>query len=111
MVIRFHKPDEPNGYLSNWYLSDFEIENAISLYFIPLIPTLSAAIRLSLIAITARPLLEFMKLRTMNSVMHNRIMPIVKVESLGVPVIPCAPLIITFPSSAMFNDMESLNEK
>ena len=26
MVIRFHNPDEPNGYLSNWYLSDFEID-------------------------------------------------------------------------------------
>lgn len=26
MVIRFHNPDDPNGYLSNWYLSDFEID-------------------------------------------------------------------------------------
>lgn len=26
MVIRFHNPNEPNGYLSNWYLSDFEID-------------------------------------------------------------------------------------
>lgn len=26
MIIRFHNPDEPNGYLSNWYLSDFEID-------------------------------------------------------------------------------------
>ena len=25
-VIGFHKPEEPNGYLSNWYMSDFEIE-------------------------------------------------------------------------------------
>lgn len=24
-VVCFHKPDESNGYLSNWYLSDFEI--------------------------------------------------------------------------------------
>lgn len=24
-VICFHKPEEENGYLSNWYLSDFEI--------------------------------------------------------------------------------------
>ncbi len=25
-VICFHNPDEANGYLSNWYLSDFEID-------------------------------------------------------------------------------------
>ncbi len=25
-VICFHNPDEVNGYLSNWYLSDFEID-------------------------------------------------------------------------------------
>ncbi len=24
-IIFFHKPEEPNGYLSNWYLSDFKI--------------------------------------------------------------------------------------
>lgn len=26
-IIGFHKPDEPYGYLSNWYLSDFVIGN------------------------------------------------------------------------------------
>lgn len=25
-VIGFHNPEEENGYLSNWYMSDFEIE-------------------------------------------------------------------------------------
>lgn len=25
-IVCFHDPDEANGYLSNWYLSDFEIE-------------------------------------------------------------------------------------
>ena len=25
-IICFHNPDEMNGYLSNWYLSDFEVE-------------------------------------------------------------------------------------
>lgn len=25
-VIGFHKPDEPYGFLSNWYMSDFEIQ-------------------------------------------------------------------------------------
>ena len=24
-VITFHNPDEENGYLSNWYLSDFTV--------------------------------------------------------------------------------------
>ena len=26
-VICFHNPDEENGYLSNWYLSDFYVDN------------------------------------------------------------------------------------
>lgn len=26
MVIGFHKPEEPNGYLSNWYPSKFEVD-------------------------------------------------------------------------------------
>lgn len=26
-IICFHNPDEINGYLSNWYLSDFEVNN------------------------------------------------------------------------------------
>lgn len=26
-IICFHNPDECNGYLSNWYLSDFEVDN------------------------------------------------------------------------------------
>lgn len=26
-IICFHNPDEENGYLSNWYLSDFQAEN------------------------------------------------------------------------------------
>ncbi len=28
-IICFHNPDEENGYLSNWYLSDFKV-NEIS---------------------------------------------------------------------------------
>lgn len=24
-IVCFHSPDEPNGYLSNWYLSDFRV--------------------------------------------------------------------------------------
>ena len=26
-IICFHNPDEQNGYLSNWYMSDFEYNN------------------------------------------------------------------------------------
>ena len=26
-IICFHNPDECNGYLSNWYLSDFQVDN------------------------------------------------------------------------------------
>ena len=26
-MICFHNPDEENGYLSNWYLSDFTIDD------------------------------------------------------------------------------------
>ena len=26
MIICFHNPDEENGYLSNWYMSDFVID-------------------------------------------------------------------------------------
>ena len=26
-IICFHKPDEENGYLSNWYMSDFSIDS------------------------------------------------------------------------------------
>lgn len=26
-IICFHNPDEQNGYLSNWYISDFEYNN------------------------------------------------------------------------------------
>ena len=29
-VIGFHKPDEINGYLSNWYLSEFIAEGVNS---------------------------------------------------------------------------------
>ena len=25
-IICFHSPDECNGYLSNWYLSDFSVD-------------------------------------------------------------------------------------
>ena len=29
LVICFHKPDEENGFLSNWYMSDFSVDGAM----------------------------------------------------------------------------------
>ena len=28
-IICFHNPEEANGYLSNWFLSDFELEGIV----------------------------------------------------------------------------------
>lgn len=38
-IICFHNPDEPNGYLGNWYLSAFELDGIrySSMYFICLL--------------------------------------------------------------------------
>ena len=74
-----------------------EIVNAIILYFVMLIPTDSAAMRLSRIAITARPDLELTKLRTITSATIIRTKPAVKEAMVCVPVAPCAPLIIAVP--------------
>lgn len=54
--------------------------NAISLNFVILIPTDSAAIRLSRIAITARPVLEFTKLYTINKMTRIMITLAVKLD-------------------------------
>ena len=61
---------------------------AISLYLVILIPTDSAAMRLSRMDMIARPVLEFTRFMTMISVIRTRMMPIVKVAACGVPVIP-----------------------
>jgi len=65
-----------------------EMINAVSLYFVIFIPTDSAAILLSRIAVTARPVLLFTRLRTTNS--ENRIskIPAVKVEILLIDTAP-----------------------
>ena len=76
--------------------------NAISLYFVMLIPTDSAAMRLSRMAMIARPEREFIRFSTMNRVSSTRTMPMAKVAALGVPVIPLAPSIITWPPSWRF---------
>ena len=63
-----------------FHLSAAETEKAISLYFVILIPIDSAAIRLSRIAITARPVLEFTKLYTINKMTRIMITPAVKLD-------------------------------
>ena len=88
-----------------------EIANAISLYLVILIPTDSAAMRLSRMDIMARPVRELIRFNTINRVISTRIMPTVKVAAFGVPVIPCAPLMMTTPSAPMPRDVVSLMEK
>ena len=66
-----------------------ETVNAISLYLVILIPTDSAAIRLSRMAIMARPSLESTRFVTINKVIRRRMTPIRKVE---VRWRPCDPL-------------------
>ena len=84
-----------------------EMVNAISLYFVMLIPIDSAAIRLSRIAMIARPSLELIRFCTINNVSRIRIKPITNVEFFGVPVIPCGPFRITVPSASIFNAITS----
>ena len=90
--------------------SPAEMENASSLYLVILIPMDSAAIRLSRIAMMARPVREFTRFMTMNRVISTRITPMVKVAAWGVPVMPWAPFIRISPPSPSFKDMESLKE-
>ncbi len=71
----------------------------------------SAAMRLSRIAMTARPVREFIRFRIIMSDRITRMIPMVNVESLGVPVMPWGPFMITFPSASSPRDMESFMEK
>ena len=71
----------------------------------------SAAITLSRIAMIARPSLELIRLSTINNVTMIRINPIRKVESFGVPVIPCGPFRITVPSGSMSSAITSFVAK
>ena len=65
-----------------------EIVKAKSLNFVILIPTDSAAILSSRIAITARPVLECTRFKTIIRVITTKTTPIVNVESLGAFVRP-----------------------
>ena len=71
----------------------------------------SAAIRLSRMDMIARPVREFTRFSTINSVISTRITPMVKVAAFGVPVMPCAPLMMTTPVESMPREVVSLIEK
>ena len=88
-----------------------EMENAISLYLVMLIPMDSAAIRLSRMDMMARPVRELIRFNTITRVSKRSRIPIVKVAALGVPVIPWAPLTMTSPPSSSPRDKLSLMEK
>ena len=58
---------------------------------VTLMPTDSAAMRFSLMALIARPSLELMRFRTTNRVTRIRTKPMGKVDSLSMPVAPLGP--------------------
>ena len=75
--------------------------NAVSLYLVIPIPTDSAAILLSLIAVTARPVLLLTRFRTTNNAKIISRTPAVNDEISAIPTAPCGPFIIVMPSSAI----------
>ena len=80
------------------------------MYLVMLMPMDSAAMRLSRMAMMARPVREFTRFMTINKVTSTRMTPMVKVAAWGVPVMPWAPFISISPPSPIFKDMESLKE-
>ena len=66
---------------------------AVILVRVTLTPIASAAMRLSLAAFIFLPVFESIKLRRIIRVISVTIKHMANVESLGVPVIPCAPFI------------------
>ncbi len=88
-----------------------DIENAISLYFVILIPIDSAAILLSRIAMIALPERELIRLSTIISVITRRIIPIINDALCGVPVIPVAPFMISLPSDSIFKSLAFVIQK
>ena len=76
-----------------------EVTKAIILYFVMLTPTLSAAMRLSRIAMMARPARLFTRWNTTISVIITRIKPAVKVEIFWMPPMPMGPAMMSLPPS------------
>ena len=79
-----------------------EVTKAISLYLVILMPTLSAAMRLSRTAIMALPERLFTKLNTINKVTNTRIKPAANVEIGIFPDTPMGPPIMVLPPSSRF---------
>ena len=77
-----------------------ETVKAMSLYLVTLMPMLSAAMRLSRMAMTARPVRLFTRWKTTTRVMSRRIMPLVKVAMVGMLFRPMGPPMISVPSGS-----------
>ena len=77
-----------------------EVTKAMSLYLVILMPTDSAAMRLSRIAIMARPERLRIRFRVTVRTTSTRMKPATKVESFVTPVAPMGPLISTLPSTS-----------
>ena len=71
----------------------------MSLYLVTLMPTLSAAMRLSRMAMTARPVRLRTRLSTTIRVIITSTKPTVKVAMRSLPEAPWAPLMISMPFS------------
>ena len=73
------------------------VTKAIILYLVALIPTDSAAMRLSRVAMMARPERLFIRLSTTNRVNKISTKPIVKVAILSTPTVPLGPASTALP--------------
>ena len=71
----------------------------MSLYFVRFRPMACAAMRLSRMAMIARPARERVRFSTTMSVIITRMKPAVNVAIVAVPVAPCAPLMIAVPEA------------
>ena len=76
-----------------------EVTKAIIRYFVTLMPTDSAAMRLSRQAMIARPERLLIKLSTTNSVNNTSAKPTVKVDMRLTPRVPAGPLTTISPST------------
>ena len=83
-----------------------EVTKAISLYLVTLMPTLSAAMRLSRRAMIARPDRLFTRFCTTSRVMRMSTNPAVKEASFCTPTAPMGPLMMAVPSGARSKRLE-----
>ena len=89
-----------------------EVTKVIILYLVTLIPTLSAAMRLSRAAMMARPVRLLTRLKIMIRVIITKIKPAIKEEIRAVFITPMGPLISWMPPSPrVFLSLRKLNWK